>query len=174
MGNVAPARTPGLAGIDRMADLSAWDRRRTRFCMHLELIGMGAMSTAALGKNEKIVLDALSRAATPLSAYQILDAEGVRASGVKAPLTVYRALTKLIEGGLVHRIETLNAFVVCEHEPHVEPAAFMICESCKRTLEIATAHIADMLSREAKAHDFKVARINIEIAGLCAKCRASE
>ena len=47
----------------------------------------------------------------PLSAYDIL--EGMRSEGVAAATTVYRALDKLLSIGLVHKIESLNAWTVC-------------------------------------------------------------
>jgi hypothetical protein len=72
------------------------------------------------------------RSERPLSAYTILDQ--LRDQGFRAPLQVYRALDKLVEFGLVHRLESLNAFVACRHpdcEDH-ETIAFMICEKCGR------------------------------------------
>ncbi|MEM7776120.1 MAG: Fur family transcriptional regulator [Pseudomonadota bacterium] len=127
-----------------------------------------------LSRNEKIVLAVLAQAKRPMSAYQILDADGVREQGVRAPLTVYRALGKLMDSGRVHRIESLNAFVVCEHEPHVEPAAFMICNDCKRTIEVETEGLQTSLLREAKDQGFKVQRMNIEISGRCDACEADD
>lgn len=128
----------------------------------------------SLSRNEQIVLDVLKLADTPLSAYQILDADGVRSRGIKAPLTVYRALGKLVEASLAHRIESLNAFVLCEHEPHVEPTAFMICGDCKRTIEVETAGLEVTLAKEAEHQGFRIDRMNIEIAGQCELCRARE
>src|SRR5690606_26549261 len=50
---------------------------------------------AELTKNQALVLNALSRAEGPLSAYTILDR--LRDDGFRAPLQVYRALEKLQE-----------------------------------------------------------------------------
>jgi len=59
-------------------------------------------------------MDLLKNNKVPLSAYDILDK--LHDFGFRAPLQVYRALDKLIELGLVHRLETLNAFVACQHK----------------------------------------------------------
>ena len=72
--------------------------------MHLEPV---------LAANQQLVFKAFGEAAAPLSAYSIL--ERLQGKGIKAPLQVYRALEKLIDFGLVHRLESLNAFVVCDH-----------------------------------------------------------
>ncbi|GAF76572.1 unnamed protein product, partial [marine sediment metagenome] len=65
-----------------------------------------------LTRNQDVVIKALAAIGQPLSAYRILDLDCVRDAGLKAPLTIYRALDKLVALGLVHRIESLNAFVV--------------------------------------------------------------
>src|SRR5215470_19039883 len=49
----------------------------------------------------------------PVGAYHILDALRRRHPGA-APPTVYRALEFLGEQGLIHRIESLNAYVGCD------------------------------------------------------------
>ena len=123
-----------------------------------------------LTKNQAVVMAALKRAHRPLSAYHILDIETVRAKGLKAPLTIYRALEKLIDLGLVHRIERLNAFVVCDHEPHVEPPAFMLCDACKRSIEFPITPFKRGLAKEAAAQGFEVSHIQIELSGLCREC----
>ena len=65
----------------------------------------------------------------PIGAYAILEAlktDYPRA----APPTVYRALDFLIEIGLIHRIESMNAFVGCTHPDKRHTGQFLICESC--------------------------------------------
>ena len=68
-----------------------------------------------LTKHQTLVLSALSREESPASAYTLL--AHLQAEGLRAPQQVYRALDKLIEYGLVHRVETMNSFVACAH-PH--------------------------------------------------------
>ena len=71
------------------------------------------MTMQQLTRNQGLVFDVLTHSEGPLSAYSILDK--LRDSGFRAPLQVYRALDKLLEFGLVHRLESLNAFVACAH-----------------------------------------------------------
>lgn len=123
-----------------------------------------------LTRNQQVVADALRVASQPLSAYQILDLETVRQQGLKAPLTIYRALDKLIELGHVHRIESLNAFVACDHEPHSEPAAFMICLDCRSTIEFSTTSLRRTIARHAGAHGFQMDGMHLEVSGHCEAC----
>ena len=132
------------------------------------------MATTApkLSKNQQVVFDALRESERPMSAYQILDQDKVRSKGLKAPLTIYRALDKLMELGIVHRIESLNAFVLCDHGPHAEPAAFMICSDCKKTIELGAQSLQRAVNKEAAELGFEVDHMHIEISGRCEKCAA--
>ena len=107
-------------------------------------------TVADLTKNQQLVLDALSGADGPLSAYTILDR--LRERGFRAPPQVYRALDKLVELGMVHRLESLNAFVACRHpgcDTHEETIAFAICEDCGQVAEISDDALSDELSKIA-------------------------
>lgn len=127
----------------------------------------------ALTKNQTLVYGALSRAAGPLSAYSILD--DLRGQGLRAPLQVYRALDKLVEFGLVHRLESLNAFVACSQpncEEHVE-TAFAICERCGVVTEFADAKVSRNLRDWAAAENFRLEKTTLELRGLCRACQAA-
>ncbi|KQZ54787.1 Fur family transcriptional regulator [Rhizobium sp. Root149] len=130
------------------------------------------MSTVNLTKNQTLVLDVLTRSEGPLSAYTILDK--LRDHGFRAPLQVYRALEKLLEFGLVHRLESLNSFVACAHREHTccshGTVAFAICESCGHVSEFHDHVIDDQLNQWTRGKGFKPSKTTIEIRGLCAAC----
>lgn len=132
---------------------------------------MNRITRPELTRNQSLVFDALSGAEGPLSAYTILDQ--LRDAGFKAPLQVYRALDKLVDAGLVHRLESLNAFVACS-DPDCDThamAAFAICETCGQVTEFADDRIAGLLSRWSKSEHFTPTRTTIELRGLCSDCR---
>jgi Fur family zinc uptake transcriptional regulator len=126
-----------------------------------------------LTRNQSLVLGVLKQAAAPRSAYDILD--GLRGEGFRAPLQVYRALEKLMEIGLVHRLESLNAFVACS-DPHDHVAhshgvtAFAICEDCGSVTEFHDDTIEGRLSAWQKSRHFKPEKTTIEIRGHCRDC----
>lgn len=127
-----------------------------------------------LTKNQTLVLDALTRVEGPASAYLLLDR--LREHGFRAPLQVYRALEKLIDYGLVHRLESLNSFVACAH-PHEHAhghglVAFAICENCGQVDEFSDATVEKRLKGWASDHSFKLAKTTIEMRGTCANCLA--
>jgi len=126
--------------------------------------------TYDLTKNQTLVLNALMKTEGPTSAYSLLDQ--LRGDGFRAPLQVYRALEKLIEMGLVHRLESLNSFVACAH-PHDHRhglVAFAICDNCGQVDEFSDAIIEKRLKGWATDHSFKLAKATIEMRGTCANC----
>ncbi|AFL52727.1 Fur family zinc uptake transcriptional regulator [Sinorhizobium fredii] len=130
------------------------------------------MGTPQLTKNQSLVMGALAHSDGPLSAYTILDK--LRDQGFRAPLQVYRALDKLLEYGLVHRLESLNAFVACscphDHEHDHGVTAFTICEDCGQVTEFHDEAIEQRLSTLVRAQSFKTEKTTIEIRGHCKSC----
>jgi Fur family zinc uptake transcriptional regulator len=126
-----------------------------------------------LTRNQGLVLGALNRSTGPMSAYDILDS--LRGDGLRAPLQIYRALEKLVERGLAHRLESLNAFVACAdaHCHRKGLIAFAICEKCGKVDEFADQVIEDRLGTWAAASGFRTDRTAMEIRGVCAECQAA-
>jgi Fur family transcriptional regulator, zinc uptake regulator len=116
------------------------------------------------------VLETLLASHKPLGAYDIIDRA---ASGSRpAPITVYRALDFLIEQGLVHRIESRNAFIACVNRHSVDDlVVFLICERCGAVGESASATVAQTVKNASRAAGFTPKSPVIEIGGICAHCR---
>ena len=105
-----------------------------------------------------------------MSAYEILEA--VRPHGISAPPTVYRALSQLIERGLAHRLESINAYVTCvEPHRHHDSAIFVICRDCGSFEELLDTPVLKRLRTMASERSFKVDNTTIEMRGQCADCR---
>lgn len=109
----------------------------------------------------------------PLGAYAILELLSAAGGSQKlAPPTVYRALDFLQENGLVHRINSLNAFVGCSHPQHHHSSHFLICRSCATAVEIAEPAISSAIHDAARAAHFSEESASVEIAGLCPNCQS--
>lgn len=118
----------------------------------------------------KRVLELVWGSHRPIGAYALLDA--LRQEGLgSAPPTVYRALDFLLEHGLVHRIESLNAFVGCAHPGERHRGLFLICTSCRDALEIDDPKVTRIVSATAGERGFAVQDMTVEVAGICADCR---
>ncbi|WP_298814508.1 Fur family transcriptional regulator [uncultured Roseibium sp.] len=134
---------------------------------------MSAETHPELTKNQALVFGSLSGAGGPLTAYAILDQ--LRDDGFRAPLQVYRALDKLVEYGMVHRLESLNAFVACAHTGCAAhgAAAFAICERCGDVSEFTPEKAIDLLRNWTEQQGFRLSRTTIELRGTCKACASS-
>src|SRR5580658_179034 len=119
------------------------------------------------------VLEALSSSHRPLGAYEVID-ELAKSMPRPAPITVYRALDFLMANGLVHRIESRNAYLACAHDHDAAATvAFLICERCGSVGEIPAASVAQSLQAAARATGFAPKLSVVEITGTCAHCQGA-
>jgi Fur family zinc uptake transcriptional regulator len=117
------------------------------------------------------VLQALLSSHRPLGAYEVID-DLAKSMPRPAPITVYRALDFLMENGLVHRIESRNAYLACAHDHDAAAmVAFLICEACGLVGEIPAAPVAQSLNAAARASGFAPKLSVVEITGICAHCQ---
>jgi Fur family zinc uptake transcriptional regulator len=117
------------------------------------------------------VLEVLLESHKPLGAYEIID-RAATAGARPAPITIYRALDFLRDNGLVHRIESRNAFIACvNNHDKSDLVVFLICEHCGVVGEAPSAAVADQLKGAARAAGFTPKAPVIEITGVCAHCR---
>jgi len=107
---------------------------------------------------------------SPLGAYDILDALREERGNAEPP-TVYRALEFLLEHGLIHRIESLNAYVGCNAPELPHGGQFLICRVCGMTAELNDLRIDTAISERALAAGFEVGRRTIEVDGICPHCQ---
>jgi Fur family transcriptional regulator, zinc uptake regulator len=124
------------------------------------------------------VLELVLEAEAPVGAYALLDRLKANRPGA-APPTVYRALDFLLEHGLIHKVERLNAYIGCSDaghghaHQHDHPHQFLICRRCGTTLEIADAAVTHAIEAAAARAGFAVAEATVEVEGVCARCAAA-
>lgn len=117
------------------------------------------------------VLEILASSHAPLGAYEIIERLGTHGPR-PAPITVYRALDFLLENGLVHRIESRNAFLACGHRHETGAmVVFLICERCGAVGEAPAAKVASGLAEAAKRAGFTPKTPVVEVSGICSHCR---
>ena len=107
----------------------------------------------------------------PIGAYDILDKLGTEGRAA-APPTVYRALDFLIEAGLVHRLDSLNAFIGCPDPARLHTGQFLICRQCRTVVELDDRDIDSLVEDKARELGFSAVHQMLEIQGLCSDCRS--
>ena len=118
------------------------------------------------------VLELVWRSHGPVGAYEILDWLRIEDGRAAAPPTVYRALDFLIGQKLIHRIESMNAFVGCVDPANPHSGQYLICRDCGTVTELDDRGISGAVRRQAQVRGFEVQQQTIEVHGLCRGCTA--
>jgi len=119
------------------------------------------------------VLKIIAENSKPVGAYAILEELG-RCLHFPKPPTAYRALDFWVQKGLIHRIESLNAYVICHADYGHEGSQFMVCDDCGVAIEMHIDELPETLKGNALENTFKPSDWTIEIHGLCNKCQCAD
>jgi len=122
-----------------------------------------------LTKNQRIVLNLLQDSGEPLKAYFILDS--LKKEGLNSPLQVYRALDKLVELGKIHKVESLNSFIICNNSNCASNTAFTICERCGKVKEIKNNNLTEGVNELIRENKLNITRYNLEFYVVCKSCK---
>lgn len=127
------------------------------------------MRSDRLSINDAAVLKLVQAAARPRSAYDIMELMRPERSRI-APTTVYRALHRLAADGLVHRVETLNAWFAPPASGPREGGIVTICDDCGSVGEFAAPEALAAISGALGTAGFHPDRPVIEVHGRCKPC----
>ncbi|MEA3085272.1 MAG: Fur family transcriptional regulator, zinc uptake regulator [Paraburkholderia sp.] len=119
------------------------------------------------------VLELLLNSGRATKAYSLLDDMRQIHPG-SAPPTVYRALDFLLSAGLVHRIESINAFTVCHDLTQCQHGILVVCQQCGNVTELHQPKLRQALVAQIEDAGYRLASDEIELKGLCAACQAAE
>ena len=118
----------------------------------------------------KNILEIIANDARAIGAYDLIEKLSYSGKAI-APISVYRCLDFLEKQGFIHRLESLNAYIVCQHENAHHSPKFLICENCGGIDEVDDEAIVANIENSATKHNFQVRHIVIEIKGICQKCQ---
>ena len=105
----------------------------------------------------------------PIKAYELLDKLKIHKSSAQPP-TIYRAIDFLMELGLIHKLNSLNAYFACSHPHKQHNCFFLVCMQCGLIQESCNAPLLESLQATAKKNNFQMNYCNLEIQGLCSNC----
>ena len=106
-----------------------------------------------------------------IGAYDLLD-QLKKIDPSAKPATIYRSLDFLGKQGFVHKIESINAFVMCHHFSECDhPVQLLICDSCDQVEEIQSDDFDLSLKRMAVSHGFSISHQIVEAHGKCKACQ---
>lgn len=119
------------------------------------------------------VLELIWQNHKPLGAYTLMEMLAKANTRRVAPPTVYRALDFLLEQGLIHRINVLNAFIGCPSPGTKHQSHFLICHACGIAIELDQPALSQQIISVAEDAGFVVESQSLEVSGLCANCASS-
>lgn len=118
------------------------------------------------------VLEEVASSHKAIGAYEILERLARRGQRRLAPISVYRALDALVAVGLVHRLESRNAFFAC-HSTHAghRRQIVLACGTCGTVAELAAPDAFDGIARACEGASFRLDHALVEVIGACEPCR---
>lgn len=130
---------------------------------------LSAKEGARLTPVRRRTLEILLESHRAMGAYEVLDRLAAEGFGSQPPVA-YRALEFLVEHGLAHRIQRLNAFAACMSPGQSHSPVFFICKGCNGLAEAPAQPVRAAVEAAATAIGFQVERMTIEALGLCPGC----
>ncbi len=144
-------------------------------CVHA---GMAYAEAACAKRNQRFtanrrsVLELLLAGHRPSGVYELMkqfDWKGRR----PAPAQIYRALEFLESIGLVHRIESCNAYLACNRPGRHHSTIFLVCERCKTVAEVDAERMQNAIADLAGQTGFELHSQVLEARGLCPDCAST-
>ncbi|MXZ49526.1 MAG: transcriptional repressor [Rhodobacteraceae bacterium] len=117
------------------------------------------------------VLKIIATSSKPMGAYKILEKLGKVIQSPKPP-TAYRAIEFWQKKGFIHRIESLNAYVVCQAGHRHNGGQFLICDDCGTVIETHMSDLTETVNNCVANNTFTPSSWNFEIHGLCDQCQS--
>src|SRR5690606_18172171 len=119
------------------------------------------------------VLEILLHHGRSLKAYELLEHMRDVQQGA-APPTVYRALDFLVEEGLVHRLDAINAWTACHDAGGKPHDLLVVCTRCGSVAELSDPGLTRRLADKVARAGFRLSGHETELRGLCSTCDCPE
>jgi len=120
------------------------------------------------------VLSEIASSHQAIGAYEILDRLARKGGTRLAPISIYRALDALLGAGVVHRLESRNAFFACVVAHASERNQIVLaCERCGMVAEVPGEPVFRGIVGAAETAGFVPSRSVVEVAGSCGRCSAA-
>lgn len=122
-----------------------------------------------LGVNDKRVFGILLSEHRTFSAYEVAERAGQTAKNLQAN-QVYRAVEKLIELGVAHRVELKNGYMACHSPDRCTAQQILICSSCDQVAELEHSKLQATIARTVNETGFVPEHQKLELLGRCPNC----
>jgi Fur family zinc uptake transcriptional regulator len=120
----------------------------------------------------RLVLEEVASSHKAIGAYDVLERLFAKEGRRLAPISVYRALDTLVAAGVVHRLESRNAYFAC-HAGHAANRRQIVfsCEQCGAVAEVSETQVFNGIAKAADTLGFHMTQVLVEVSGTCMACR---
>lgn len=110
-----------------------------------------------------------------IGAYDILEQLAQKGTRL-APISIYRSIEALMDAGVIHRLESKNAYFACRRHEHGGKGRpiFLACENCGTVTEVSAQPIFDAIKSLAETAGFEPKVKFVEVSGLCSECKSNK
>lgn len=115
------------------------------------------------------VLKIISLNKKPIKAYDILKKLSLVIENPKPP-TAYRAIDFWLKHNFIHRVDSINAYIICKADHLHKGVQFMICDHCGKVIESHLCDLPEIIKNNVKKNIFQLSKWNLEIIGKCSQC----
>jgi len=127
-----------------------------------------------LTDKRKQVLSGLLKSEKALSAYELIDICKAESGEALPAMSMYRILDFLQDEHLVHKLNSANKYIVCEHitcdHDHGIPQ-FLICDQCLKVKEISISKSTiSELEKNVVHAGFHLLSPQLEMSCICESC----
>jgi Fur family transcriptional regulator, zinc uptake regulator len=166
----------GHQGTVMVASAADEQRARDRLKLSLEqATAIFAEKNIRFTDLRRKVFEEIASTQASVGAYEVLDRLAKKGTRL-APISVYRALDALLEAGVVHRLESKNAYFACRRmdKPRTgRPPIFLSCEKCGAVQEVDGDEIFRAIDTAATGAEFETRVRFVEVSGTCHECAAA-
>lgn len=110
-----------------------------------------------------------------IGAYDILEQLAQKGTRL-APISIYRSIDALMDAGVIHRLESKNAYFACRRHEHGGKGRpiFLACETCGTVTEVSAQPIFDAIKALAETAGFEPKVKFVEVSGQCSECKSNK
>ncbi len=119
------------------------------------------------------VIEVLAITSRSLSPYKIAEIALQKYKINLDTVTIYRIIQVMEKLHLVHKVHGVEGYIRCEVKDDGADDCHhsFICRKCKKVQEVSGENLDTFIKQMEKSHKFKVEKHQLELSGLCRKCK---
>jgi Fur family transcriptional regulator, zinc uptake regulator len=117
------------------------------------------------------ILTTIASSHDAVGAYQVIERIAQEEGRRLAPVSVYRIIDSLIDIGVVHKLESRQAYYACHGDHEAGRQVALTCRNCSSVAELDGQELLRTAKAKAGKVGFIAESVLMEIRGLCEKCR---